>query len=88
MQHCMHRNTMLDTYILDHNVLLYEVVLDEAPEADRAAELKQIQRLFVGMKETPTLYYVDEGKNEDELQDITKDRFDSFVQNHRLDEKK
>ncbi|MEG0273597.1 MAG: hypothetical protein RR690_00595 [Longicatena sp.] len=67
---------------------MYEVVLNDTSDQDRAAILKQIRKTFVGLDNTPTLYYVKEGKVDDETLEVKKDSFDSFVQNHRLDEKK
>lgn len=87
-EYCEEMHIMLDNYILDHNILLYEVVLGDAPEQDRAAMLKQIRKTFVGLDNTPTLYYVKDGKVDEETLEVKKDNFDSFVQNHRLDEKK
>ena len=73
--HCIEFKKMLDGYLLDHNVVLYDVVLDEAPASQRKS-----------------LYYVKEGKLENLLENgddgLTEEKFDSWVQRYKLDEKK
>lgn len=90
--HCIDFHAMLDTYLLNHNVVLYEVVLDEAPQSKREANLKTIRTTFKDFNETPSLYYVKDGKLEHqvstETEIISKDRFDDWVQDYKLDEKK
>ena len=56
--HCIEFKKMLDGYLLDHNVVLYDVVLDEAPASQRKSDLNTIRKTFPGMNETPSLYYV------------------------------
>lgn len=89
---CKEFKAMLDGYILSHNVTVYDVVLDEAPEEDRKSELETIRKTFPGMNATPSLYYVKDGKLENKVdttkESITKDRFDDWVQTYKLDEKK
>lgn len=88
-KHCRSFHEMLDSYILYHNITLYEVVLDEAPASQRKANLKTIRKTFEGMDNTPSLYYVDQGKMDDSIiGEISEDAFDSWVVKHRLDEVK
>ena len=90
--HCIEFKKMLDGYLLDHNVVLYDVVLDEAPASQRKSDLNTIRKTFPGMNETPSLFYVKEGKLENLLENgddgLTEEKFDSWVQRYKLDEKK
>lgn len=84
--HCVAFHKMLDSYILYHNITLYEVVLDEAPASERKDNLAQIRKTFKGLEDTPSLYYVNEGKEEDSIiGSIDEDTFDSWVVKHQLD---
>lgn len=86
--HCIAFHKMLDSYILYHNITLYEVVLDEASPSERKADLKTIQKTFPGMDQTPSLFYVKDGKKDDTIiGDIGSDEFDKFVVKHQLDKK-
>ena len=64
-------------------VVLYDVVLDEAPASQRKSDLNTIRKTFPGMNETPSLYYVKEGKLENLLENgddgLTEEKFDSWV---------
>ncbi|MEF2782040.1 thioredoxin [Erysipelotrichaceae bacterium HCN-30851] len=90
--HCIEFKEMLNTYLLDHNVVLYDVVLDEAPADERKSELNTIRETFPGMNQTPSLYYVKDGEMENQLENgeegLTEERFDDWVQRYKLDEKK
>ena len=83
---------MLDEYLPKHHVIVYDVVIDKDPNPDRSGNIKKIQSYFKTMDSTPSLYYVEKGKVKDELENgddgITKEKFDSWVQNFKLDEKK
>lgn len=90
--HCKKFMTMLDTYLLDHNVTLYDVVLDEDPnKGDWQGNLDIIRQTFPGMDETPSLYYVKDGKLENQLENgedgLTQEKFDNWVQDYQLDAK-
>ena len=90
--HCINFKNMLSGYLLDHNVTLYDVVLDEAPKEEQQKNLDTIRKTFPGLKDTPSLYYVTDGKMDTMFEmgkdGITKDKFDNWVQEYRLDEKK
>lgn len=90
--HCIDFKKMLDGYLLDHNVVLYDVVLDEAPASQRKSDLKKIRETFPEMNETPSLYYVKDGKMDNLLENgddgLTEEKFDNWVQRYKLDEKK
>ena len=90
--HCEKFRDMLDEYLPKHHVIVYDVVIDKDPNPDRSGNIKKIQSYFKTMDSTPSLYYVEKGKVKDELENgddgITKEKFDSWVQNFKLDEKK
>lgn len=90
--HCEKFRDMLDEYLPKHHVIVYDVVIDKDPNPDRSGNIKKIQSYFKTMDSTPFLYYVEKGKVKDELENgddgITKEKFDSWVQNFKLDEKK
>ena len=85
--YCIKFHTMLDSYLLYHGIVLYEVVLDEAPQSEQKGNLKQINKTF-DLDSTPTLYYVKDGKVDDKIVGgIEEDAFDDWVVKHKLDEK-
>ena len=90
--HCEKFRDMLDEYLPKHHVIVYDVVIDKDPNPDRSGNIKKIQSYFKTMDSTPSLYYVEKGKVKDELENgddgITKEKFNSWVQNFKLDEKK
>ena len=90
--HCEKFRDMLDEYLPKHHVIVYDVVIDKDPNPDRSGNIKKIQSYFKTMDSTPSLYYVEKGKVKDELENgddgITKEKFDCWVQNFKLDEKK
>lgn len=90
--HCEKFKEMLDKYLPKHHVVVYDVVIDKDPNPDRSGNIKKIQSYFKSMDSTPSLYYVEKGKIKDELEagddGITEEKFDSWVQNFKLDEKK
>lgn len=89
---CINFKDMLAGYLPDHNVTLYDVVLDEAPKDEQQKNLDTIRKTFKGFNATPSLYYVKDGKLENTFDmgndGITKDKFDKWVQTYKLDEKK
>lgn len=91
-EHCIDFMKMLDGYLPEHNITLYDVVLDEAPQDEQTKNLETIRKTFSGLNATPALYYVKEGKLENTFDmgkdGITKDKFDDWVQKNKLDEKK
>lgn len=90
--HCNDFKVMLDGYLPNHNVTVYEVSIDEDENKNRKEVIKKIQSHFKTMTATPALYYVKNGKIVNELvpddDGITEEKFDSWVQRYKLDEKK
>ena len=59
------------------------------PKEERSENLKKIRKTFKELDSTPTLYYVKDGKIEEEILGLTEeDDFDDFVKEYKLDEKK
>lgn len=90
-EHCKLFKEMLDEYLPTHNVIVYDVVLDEDPIESQEEKLAIIRETFPKMNATPELYYVKDGVKEEQLiaddDGITETKFDSWVQNHQLDKK-
>lgn len=90
--HCQKFMAMLDTYLLNHNVTLYDVVLDQDPNKDWEGNLEIIRTTFPGMDETPSLFYVKDGVKDNQLENgeegLTEEAFDQWVQDNKLDAKK
>ncbi len=91
-QHCNDFKIMLDDYLPNHNVTVYEVSIDQDENKNRKEVIKKIQSHFETMNATPILYFVKNGKVESELipddDGITENKFDSWVQRYKQDEKK
>ena len=92
--HCELVKKMLVEYLKDHHVVLYEVIIDQDPNPNRAENIDTIQSYFTDMDATPTFYYVEDGKPSDKLipdddeDGLSETKFDSWVQRYQLDEKK
>lgn len=90
--HCEEVKEMLDTYLPAHHVIVNEVIIDKDPLENKSKILEMIQSHFETMDNTPSIYYVVEGKLENQLESgedgFTKEKFDSWVQRYRIDEVK
>ena len=90
--HCADMKEMLDGYLKNHHVILYEVSIDRDENPDRKENLAIIRTYFEGLDSTPATYYVEKGKVKNELvpddDGVGEVKFDSWVQNNHLDEKK
>ena len=58
--HCQHFKEVLDDYLPDHNVVLYEVMVDVEPNRQQA--LTELESLFPDFTGTPDLYILEKGK--------------------------
>ncbi|MEG1475226.1 MAG: thioredoxin [Longicatena sp.] len=89
--HCINFQAMVTLYLENHNVTVYDVVLDNEEETKRDSNLQLIRKTFPGMNTTPSLYYVKDGKMDNVFENgsdgITEAKFDSWVQNYQLDKK-
>lgn len=75
--HCETFLEMMDTYMKNHNVVLYNMVLDKEADVDKA--LKKLKEAFPEFTATPDIYYVEKGE--------VKSRFWTEYQEKGLDEK-
>lgn len=89
--YCNKFKKMLDTYLPDHDVTLYEVSLnrDVMSEDEFNAMLEDIRVYFPEMNGTPDLYYVKDGKIEDHFDadavDLGEEKnFNDWVDKHQL----
>lgn len=75
--HCETFLRMMDTYMKNHNVVLYNMVLDK--EADVDAALEKLKTVFPEFTATPDIYCVEKGE--------IKSRFWKEYQEKGLDDK-
>jgi len=74
--HCATFMDMLDGYLPDHNVVVYDLVVDNEADYDKA--LEELKPLFPDFTGTPDLYYVEQGN--------IKSRFWDEFEDEGLDE--
>lgn len=87
---CNQFNSMAKEYLTNHNVTIYEVILDfEETTVDENIEI--INRYFTNFSNTPAIYYVENGKQKDKFElkssTISEQEFDEWVVEHKLDKK-
>ena len=73
--HCETFLKMMESYMKNHNVVLYIMVLDKESDVDKA--LKKLKEPFPEFTSTPDIYYVEKG--------VIKSRFWSEFQEKGLD---
>ena len=85
--YCEDIHDMLATYLNNHNVTIYEVILDK--NFDSSEEIKSgVKDDFPDLKGVPTMYYIDDNKIDDEMKYTENDligKFDDWVQKLKLD---
>lgn len=79
---CKDFEELLTTYIQNHAMIMYNVILDKE-EATAQENLAIITQYFNDFSSTPAIYYVKKGTNESHL----RPNLDDWVVNYRLDEK-
>ncbi|MGX8850251.1 hypothetical protein [Amedibacillus sp. YH-ame10] len=88
---CAQYHKMLNTYLENHNVTMYEVNLTAEPLSE-SQNLEIIHRYFPTFRTTPGIYYASEGKVvnslSDEKKEVNEALFDEWVQEYELDSKK
>lgn len=86
--YCQDFEQMLTTYLDNHHVIMYNVVLDKE-QATPQENLVIIKQYFKDFRTTPGIYYVDKGKIENHLQaaqgNISEEDFDAWVKKYKLD---
>lgn len=86
--YCHDFDKVLKTYIEDHHIIMYNVVLDKE-ETTPKENLAIIRQYFSDFSSTPGIYYVDEGVSKSHLlpenNQITKKNLDDWVLQNKLD---
>ena len=92
--HCLDLKAILEPYLNDHHVIVYELVMDKlaptrAEYYKASAELNKYLEDYSG---TPSFYYIEKGKKKEEIigfgEDSTIDMYDDIITKYRLDAKK
>lgn len=85
---CIHFKEMLDSYLLNHHVIVYDILLDKEA-ASPSENVKRIRPHFPKFNSTPDLYYIENGKVKNRYMDSHKEiketEFDEWIQEYKLD---
>ena len=88
---CQSFHEILDTYLLNHHVNLYQVVLDEE-ETSTDETATRVQTYFKEFHTTPGIFYVANGRNvsyyDTALYGVNEELFDIWVQQNQIDKVK
>ncbi len=91
--HCTTFHNMLDKYLPDHNVVVYEVMLDwENDKKGAQKTLNDLEAIFPDFNGTPDLYYIEKGEiksrfwdePEAESEGLSEDSFHQWVKKYQL----
>ncbi len=86
---CQEFEDAMELYLPDHHVDIYYLVYNRLKGDERKAALETIQDYFPSMTQTPSLYYVVNGLQKDQLKSgeegLTKEKFDNWVQRWQID---
>ena len=86
---CNEMHAMLDNYLPNHNITIYEIILDY--ETGTQIENQERINIYIdNFNQTPGVYYINNGKKEDQLlpQDTVQEEiFDEFIKKHQIDKK-
>lgn len=84
--HCKTFMKMLEDYLPDHNLVLYDVVIDT--ESDYEGAMKQLTKRFPDFTGTPDINYVEKGELKSrfwsEKETLSEKTFDAWVETHDL----
>lgn len=85
--HCRDMEEMLETYLTNHHVIVYNAaMIDDEGQEISTEEAQQIFSQFAG---TPDINYIKKGIIEDHFSGyMSEDKFDEFVTDNQLDKKK
>lgn len=87
---CNELHAMLDTYLPNHGIEIYEIVLDDE-EGSSFENQDRINKYLGDFSETPGVYFIQKGLEKEHLLSrnaVQEERFDEFIQAHQLDKKK
>ena len=89
--YCRRLHSILDDYLKDHHVSIYQVVLD-LENATEEENLEKIHKHFEEFYTTPGVFYVKKGKNKSYLDTYTlgieEDVIDQWIRENQIDKKK
>lgn len=85
--HCKTFMKMLNEYLPDHNLILYDLILDK--EEHREEALTKLEELFPEFTGTPDIYYVENGKIKSRFWNegyggLEEATFNEWVEKHNL----
>ena len=88
--YCQELHQLLNEYLKDHHLVIYEVVLDKE-NATEQENLAVINRHISGFSTTPGVFYIENGDQKSQLlpdaNGIHKELLDRWVVDNQLDQK-
>ena len=85
--HCIDMEAMLEEYLQDHNVIVYNAALVDDNNLELTTE--ETKKEFPDYAGTPDINYMKDGKIKDHFSGfMSAEKFDEFVKDNQLDEKK
>lgn len=91
-KYCAEFYELMESYLKNHHVKIYDVNIDENFGAKSDENIEKIEDMFPDFVGTPGIFYIEDGKLvnqlDNESQDLTKALFDNWVQDYKMDEKK
>lgn len=86
---CQEFEAAMEVYLPNHHVDIYYLVYNRLKGDERKQALEIIQDYFPSMTQTPSLYYVVNGLQKDQLKSgeegLTKEKFDNWVYRWQID---
>lgn len=91
--HCQRLKEVLEPYLENHHVVVYELVMDElVPTNKEYEEAKaKLNKYLKDYEGTPSFYYIEDGKKKEEIIGFDEgnsnaiDAYDEIVVKHQLD---
>ncbi|GAB5612958.1 hypothetical protein JCM37172_00570 [Faecalimonas hominis] len=91
-KYCAEFYELMESYLKNHHVKIYDVNIDENFGAKSDENIEKIEDMFPDFVGTPGIFYIEDGKLvnqlDNESQDLTKTLFDNWVQDYKMDKKK
>ena len=91
-KYCAEFYELMESYLKNHHVKIYDVNIDENFGAKSDENIEKIEDMFSDFVGTPGIFYIEDGKLvnqlDNESQDLTKTLFDNWVQDYKMDKKK
>ena len=90
-KYCAEFYELMESYLKNHHVKIYDVNIDENFGAKSDENIEKIEDMFPDFVGTPGIFYIEDGKLvnqlDNESQDLTKTLFDNWVQDYKMDKK-